>query len=95
MEGFGFAVLEQLAAGIPVIAYNVPGVSDMLSQIDPSLLVTPGDIEQLTSTVKTVLALNSSDYQELSQKCIQVSKNYILENLALKYLEVFEKNYSN
>lgn len=30
LEGFGFAVLEQLASGLPVVAYDSPGPSDIL-----------------------------------------------------------------
>lgn len=30
LEGFGIAVIEQLAAGIPVVAYNSPGPADIL-----------------------------------------------------------------
>jgi glycosyltransferase involved in cell wall biosynthesis len=32
IEGFGFGVLEMLAAGLPVIAYDAPGPPDMLPQ---------------------------------------------------------------
>ncbi len=40
MEGFGFGVLEMLAAGVPVIAYDVPGPPMMLP---PEYLVSVGD----------------------------------------------------
>ncbi|MVN22240.1 glycosyltransferase family 4 protein [Mucilaginibacter arboris] len=92
MEGFGFAVLEQLAAGIPVVAYNIPGVADMLNQVDPTLLIEPGKIENLVEKVKYLLNLNEDAYERLSNKCIEVSKRYILENLAPVYLQTFENS---
>jgi len=40
IEGFGFGVLEMLAAGLPVVAYDAPGPPEMLS---PRWLVKRGD----------------------------------------------------
>jgi glycosyltransferase involved in cell wall biosynthesis len=40
LEGFGFAILEMLAAGLPVIAYDVPGPPMMLPR---EYLVSVGD----------------------------------------------------
>jgi len=40
LEGFGLAVLEMLAAGLTVVAYRVPGPSDLLPD---SLLIPAGD----------------------------------------------------
>lgn len=50
-EGFGFAILEQLAAGIPVVAYDAPGPHDILAPLDDRLLVKLGDIDALTRTL--------------------------------------------
>jgi glycosyltransferase involved in cell wall biosynthesis len=53
LEGFGFAILEMLAAGVPVIAYDVPGPPMMLS---PEYLVKVGDraemVRRLVSLAK-------------------------------------------
>lgn len=46
-EGFGFAVLETLAAGLPIVAYNIPGPRDILGPLDHRLLVPPADVECL------------------------------------------------
>ena len=55
LEGFGLGVLEMLAAGIPVIAYNVPGPPMMLP---PEYLVDRGDWRNMAA--KTVALLHDS-----------------------------------
>jgi glycosyltransferase involved in cell wall biosynthesis len=53
LEGFPFAVLEMLAAGLPVVAYDVPGPPMMLP---PELLVPRGDATAMAEQVMSLLA---------------------------------------
>jgi glycosyltransferase involved in cell wall biosynthesis len=55
LEGFGFAVLEQLASGLPVIAYDSPGPSDILPA---EWLVRRGDAQ---ATAERAIALLSDE----------------------------------
>jgi glycosyltransferase involved in cell wall biosynthesis len=57
VEGFGFGVLEMLAAGLPVIAYDAPGPPMMLR---PEYLVKPGDATALARKVVELLASPST-----------------------------------
>ncbi|MFL6590574.1 MAG: glycosyltransferase family 4 protein, partial [Chthoniobacterales bacterium] len=43
IEGFGMAIVEQLAARLPTVAYDVPGPRDILRAL-PQLLVPAGDV---------------------------------------------------
>jgi glycosyltransferase involved in cell wall biosynthesis len=53
LEGFGIAVIEQLAAGIPVLAYAAPGPTDIL----PVDWLTPrGDRRELLHRLSALLA---------------------------------------
>lgn len=51
-EGFGFGVLEMLAAAIPVVAYGVPGPPMMLG---PQWLVPAGDVTGMAQKVIAIL----------------------------------------
>lgn len=92
MEGFGYTVLEQLASGIPVVAYNVPGIADFILQIDSSYLVEPGEIKLLADEAQSILQMNKEDYQMLSSKCIEISKRYTLEDVALVFLKTYQES---
>jgi glycosyltransferase involved in cell wall biosynthesis len=69
VEGFGIAVLEQLAAGVPTVAYDVPGPREMLARVDGNLLVSPGDLPAFVSALLQVLQLDPDGYNQVSVRC--------------------------
>lgn len=68
VEGFGLAVLEQLAAGIPTVAFDIPGPRDILSGALPELLVAPGDLSAFAQAVTKILRLDPSSYRSLADR---------------------------
>ena len=92
-EGFGFAVVEQLASGIPTVAYDISGVQDILQELSDLLLVEPGNVPMLVEKAKYILEMEAEEYEELSLKCIKISKKYTLEDIAPLYLQKFEEYY--
>ena len=52
-EGFGFGVLEMLAAALPVIAYDAPGPPEMLPR---EWLVPPGDVTSMSRRLVGLLS---------------------------------------
>jgi glycosyltransferase involved in cell wall biosynthesis len=53
-EGMPMAVIEAMAAGVPIVASRVNGVTDVLRDSEDALLVTPGDAEALADAVRAV-----------------------------------------
>lgn len=89
LEGFGLAVIEKLAAGIPVIAYDVPGPRDVLGQVDERLLVGKGDVRTFAERVTWVLNEEPAAYAGLSRRCREVASTYRWSRLAGDTLEVY------
>ncbi|MCA9670278.1 MAG: N-acetyl-alpha-D-glucosaminyl L-malate synthase BshA [Myxococcales bacterium] len=54
-ESFGLAALEALASGVPVVATDVGGVSEVVAHDKTGLLVPLGDIEAMTRAVERLL----------------------------------------
>lgn len=68
VEGFGMAVVEQLAAGLPTVAYDAPGPRDILRDNLPELLVAPGDVARFSEVIAQIFERGSASYQELSDR---------------------------
>jgi glycosyltransferase involved in cell wall biosynthesis len=55
MEGFGIAVVEAMAVGKAVVATTTGGLPEVVAQGETGLLVPPGDVESLATTVVSLL----------------------------------------
>jgi glycosyltransferase involved in cell wall biosynthesis len=54
-EGLPMVVLEAMAAGLPVVASDVPGVSEAVRHGEEGLLVPPGNAEQLAQSIAAII----------------------------------------
>jgi len=55
-EGLGIVLLEAMAAGVPVVASDVPACRELLSGGTYGLLVTPNDVRALSAGMASVLS---------------------------------------
>ncbi|MDQ3627011.1 MAG: glycosyltransferase [Verrucomicrobiota bacterium] len=89
VEGFGLAVIEQLAAGVPPVAYDTAGPHDILHCTVPELLVPNGDPEALGSAVSQLLRAPLDVYRELSQRCVATAQEFSWNTIARDALAVY------
>ena len=54
-EGMPLALMEAMAAGVPVVATSVGGIPEMIQHLNTGLLVGPGDAGQLAIAVDGLL----------------------------------------
>ena len=87
-EGFGLAAVEGMAAGKPVIATNVEGLSEIVK--DAGLLFELGNVEELKTHI---LKLKSSlDYtKNISEACFERSKKYDISIMVEKLIDIYKE----
>ena len=92
LEGFGFAVLEKLAAGIPTVAYDIPGPRSMLQGFSTlSLMVAVGDIEAFSKKLVELLKLPVFVRDRLSRECVEVAKCFSWSKIAKDTLSAYDE----
>ena len=82
IEGFGVAVLEQLASGIPTVAYDVPGPRQILRGNRNKLLTPAGDAKAIAERVVEILSMNANEYAALSAQCRTIAEQFRWERIA-------------
>jgi glycosyltransferase involved in cell wall biosynthesis len=82
IEGFGLAVLEQLAAGLPTIAYDVPGPRQILQTQSARLLTPLRDTFAIASRASEILSLPKAEYEKLSAECVAIAHRYRWKEIA-------------
>lgn len=85
IEGFGLAVLEMLAASIPVIAYNAPGPPMML---DASYLVPRGDTAAMAAKIISLLQ-DDAQLANARHWARQRSKDFCWQQIARKTSDAY------
>jgi glycosyltransferase involved in cell wall biosynthesis len=87
VEAFGLAVLEQLAAGIPTVAFDQGGPRDILRTSLPELLVPTGDVEAFANALVRILNLPLADYENLARRSIETARRYSWSAIAQNTIE--------
>jgi len=88
VEGFGLAVIEQLAAGLPTVAYDAPGPRDILRAL-PELLISPGDIPSFSDAIVAILERDFESYQDICRRSANTAARFSWPRIARDTLEEY------
>ena len=86
-EGLPVALMEAMAAGLPIIASNVRGNRDL---IEKENLFEPNDVKTLTSLIEKQIELIRQ--KELRKVIYTNLEQYSLENVLKQMAEIYEEN---
>ena len=90
-DNLPFTVMEALACGLPVVAFDVGGIPEMVRDGDTGFLVPPFEIDQF---VGKVLDLADSDEirHRMAQDCRRIAvAEYGIDLMADRYLSLYEE----
>ncbi len=89
VEGFGLAVLEQMAAGLPTVAFDVAGPRDVLGPDLRELLVPVGHAEKFAATLVSILQRDVDEYRALSNRSMERAGHFTWANIASETATVY------
>jgi len=95
MEGFGLVALEASAAGLPVIAADLEGIKEAITDQENGFLLQSG---QVGSWIKKITSLLKDDQlrSEFGRRAREYTKeNFDWQVIAQKYLHVFNEYTTN
>lgn len=91
-ENLANTVLESLACGTPVVAFDVGGMPDAIDHMKNGYLATPRDAVDLARGISTILKLSPQDQERFKAearakavRCFDISKQ------ASKYVRLYEE----
>jgi len=90
-EGFGVALLEAQAAGLPVVAAEVGGVREVLDGGRTGLLVPPADPEALAEAVGRVLNDRSLADRLARAGRERVAREFPVERMVERYEALYRR----
>ena len=88
-ENLSNVIMESLACGTPVVAFNIGGNSDMITHKVNGYLAIPFDLKDLAQGIDWVL--NNKDEFNLSQNSVnKVREEFDYSIVAKKYIDLYK-----
>jgi glycosyltransferase involved in cell wall biosynthesis len=87
-EGMPNAVLEAVAAGVPIVASRIDGVIDILND-EIGWLIPPGDAEALSEAILTILPSPEQAQQRAHKAQQHVTEKFSLDVIAQQYERLY------
>ncbi len=91
-EGLPMALLEAMAAKVPVIASNVGDIPQVIRDRREGLLVEPKNAGQLTDALSALLSGEAKRSEFARRAFEKVSREYSMQQMAEKYLRMFDSS---
>jgi glycosyltransferase involved in cell wall biosynthesis len=91
-EGSPNVVLEALASGLPVVATDVGGVSEMIENKVSGIVIPPGDASRLAEAMKEMMDLSRARRQSMAVSGRQrVADLHGADNTLAKWVRLFQE----
>lgn len=89
VETLPLAILEAMAAGVPVVASSVGSIPELIEDGVTGRLVPPGDSKRLAEVIIAMLADEKAGKAMADRARIKVEQRYSLERMICRYATLF------
>lgn len=92
IEGLPGVILEAMFIGVPVIAYGVGGIPEVLKNAETGWCIPPKDQNGFIQAIEEVLAMDFDSRDVILSNAFQlVSSNYSLKKVALQFEDFYKR----
>jgi len=91
-EGMPNVILEAMARSTAVISSNVGAIQDMIIQGESGFIIEAGNIEQLTTAIKTYLLNPVQIQQHKEAGVLKIEKDFTIDRIIPKFAEILINN---
>ena len=85
-EGFGTAIVEAMASGLPVVASDIPPHREILG--DSGILFPPGDESELARVLGAIIN-DTAQIETVGKKARERAQLFTIENTVKAYEDIF------
>jgi hypothetical protein len=89
-EGFGLVAVEALSTGLPVVASNVAGLNEILTDLAAARLVEPENPNAMAEAIEFIWSQHNQ-LDELSIKARKRAEMYSLDTMTKKYANAYRE----
>lgn len=86
-DGFGIAACEAMAAGLPVVASDVPGLAQLVAGV--GILVPAGDDKALAQHLNALIN-SPQKRREMARASLQRARQFSIETTVDSYIQMYE-----
>jgi glycosyltransferase involved in cell wall biosynthesis len=87
-EGLPTVIMESMAAGIAIVATDIPGTRELVRDQHTAWLVPPANVYALAQTLLTALK-DSQSRQEFANRAYQDIKSLSIKSIAIEYEKIY------
>jgi glycosyltransferase involved in cell wall biosynthesis len=88
LETFGIVILEAMAAGLPVVCFDAPGVRDVMRP-ECGAICPAGDVQTMTHAVGHLLTASST--ADIAEHCRAQAADHSWDRIAADYLDLYKQ----
>ena len=89
-EGFGLVLIEAMAAGVPVIGTNAPGIRDVVRNGETGLLVPVGSPQELAEAIRRVMEDSALRHRLVRHAQADVRERFTWDAVLREYAKLLE-----
>jgi glycosyltransferase involved in cell wall biosynthesis len=89
-EGFGLVLIEAMAAGVPVIGTNAPGIRDVVRNGETGLLVPVASPQELAEAIRRVMEDSALRHRLVARAQEDVRERFTWDAVIERYAELLQ-----